>query len=555
MKRLYISLVVLLLATLTVSSKVITVDQAMEVAMQFANRPQMLSSSHDKQCRLQLSHVTRSLDGSIDYYVFNRNEDDGFIIVSGDDLSLPVWGYSEHGSFNINELPENVRWWLSEYQSQLQWLRRNPSYAARQNPVIAASVSPLLNTFWDQIYPYNMYCPYTFYGPGRHAYTGCLATAMAQVMKYHSHPATGAGDHTYTFKFDGQMTILSADFSKSVYNWNQMLNSYGYSYTTEQADAVARLMSDVGISINMVYGASSSFAKYIDAVEAMVAYFDYSPSIQYKLKNKNSGSWATLLRNEIDARRPVFYFGQKSRDEGYGGHAFVVDGYNDSGYFHINWGWGGDYDGYFMIDLFSPGNATAAQGYNTDQGAIIKIEPDVTGTGGIVLKGDLKPGSTKMSANDIQASVDVEAVGGPYQGTLQLPVSILNDQGNYSWNYANVLTCYVSLQPNQKQTVTFKGSCNLEDGKTYYLLLINPYCTESNYIWGNVASFTVGQWPIIKGDVNGDHEVNIADINVIINIILGGQVDSSTLFRADVNHDREINIADVNAVIQYIKGE
>ena len=232
MKKLCLSFVVVLLTTLTVSSKVITADQAMAMALQFANRPQMLSSNHDKQCRLQLSHVSRSLDGCIDYYVFNRNENDGFIIVSGDDLSLPVWGYCDHGSFNINELPENVRWWLTEYQSQLQWLRRNPNYAARQNPVIAGSVAPLLSTSWDQIYPYNKYCPYTFYGPGRHAYSGCLATAMAQVMKYYSHPATGAGDHSYSFKFDGQMTTLSADFSQSVYNWNQMLNSNSNSYTT-----------------------------------------------------------------------------------------------------------------------------------------------------------------------------------------------------------------------------------------------------------------------------------------------------------------------------------
>lgn len=548
MKRLYFSLFVL--TAFSMPAKVITVDQALDAALLFANQHQMLSSRSSQQTKLQLAHVSGSLEGYTDYYVFNREADEGFIIVSGDDLTLPVWGYSEHGSFDINGLPENMKWWLSEYQHQLQWLRSHPNASARKGTAIASSVSPLLRTTWDQIYPYNMYCPYIRTGPGKHAYAGCLATAMAQIMKYHNHPATGEGDHSYTFNFNGQSTTLSADFSQSVYHWDLMLNDYSYGYSTDQADAVAKLMSDLGISIDMAYGAYSSTARYIKSVEAFVAYFDYSPSIRFMLKSRYSGSWENLLKSEIDAQRPIYYFGQKGQSQGSEGHAFVVDGYDNNGYFHINWGWSGYQDGYFIIDLFTPGNGTAAEGYNTDQGAIIQIEPDMTGAGGIVLKSGIRPDAATMPANDVRASIDVESVGGPYSGTLRMAVAQKTGTNSYSWS--NAITMSLSLGAGERQTVKFQGNCNLVQGQTYYLFLINPYNTVSNYYWCDPVPFTVGDWPNIPGDVNKDHEVNIADVNIIISIILGNNVNPITQMLADVNGDGEVNIADVNAVIDII---
>ena len=188
MKRLIISASIAVLAILGVQANPITAEKAMEIALQFSHQNQMRSFSGSSENNLRLRHVARNAMGAVDYYVIDHEDSEGFIIVSGDDLALPVWGYCEQGWFDYYRLPENLQWWLSEYQSQLQWLRDHPEALPLKTVTLTSSVSPLLKTQWDQIRPYNNYCPATPNGPNGHAYSGCLATALAQIMKYYNHP-------------------------------------------------------------------------------------------------------------------------------------------------------------------------------------------------------------------------------------------------------------------------------------------------------------------------------------------------------------------------------
>lgn len=548
MKRLLMAAAVAALTVPCMVSNPVSADKAMEIALQFTRHNQVKSFTGASDNALRLNYVSRNAKGDIDYYVIDREHDGGFIIVAGDDVSTPVWGYSEHGVFDYDQLPDNMQWWLSEYQSQLQWLRDHPEAQTRQSVVLTSAVQPLIQTRWDQIQPFNNYCPIAFGGPNGRAYAGCLATALAQIMKYYQHPQHGYGSHTYSFYLNNRLLTLSADFSQSVYQWSQMLNDYTSSYSSAQGNAVARLVSDAGIALNMAYGANGSIAYYKDVVEPLVAYFDYSPSTTYWLKARYEGDWDALLRSELDARRPIYYFGQKGEEPNSSGHAFVVDGYNESGLFHINWGWGGDLDGYFVSGLFNPnGGTSSTAGYNSKQGAIIKIEPDQTGTGGITLKSGIRAFAEEMPASDVRASITLECLNGPYSGTLRLAVATKTGDNSYRWN--QMFRQPVSLEAGETKVIDFKGSFDLTVGETYYFVLLNPYITTGNYLWTDAVPFTVIS-PDIPGDVNNDKEVTVADVNAVISLIIGGTTANAS--RADVNGDGEINLADVNAIISII---
>lgn len=553
MKRVYLLMMTMSLVVLGANATNITVAQAQAVAQRFTVENKMRFASSNAGQDLQLAHVARNEGFDADYYVFNLKDDGGYVIVGGDDLALPVWGYSTHGAFEFDKIPENMRWWLSEYQRQLEWLRSHPDAAAHQAVSLSSSVSPLISSTWHQNAPFNNLCPTIMqYGVPQRTPSGCLATAMAQIMYYYLWPKKGDGDHTYTYTPRGSSPMtLSADFSQSTYEWNKILSSYNGNYTSAQGDAVARLLRDVGISIETEYNINESFAYYKNSIEAFMAYFDYSPSMSYLLKSKYTGDWDELLRSELDTARPIFYFGQNPDNAG---HAFILDGYNSTGYFHVNWGWGGRYDGYFLTSLmrpYSPTDNPNQYNYSYSQGAIIGIQPDDTGTGGIVLKSGIKPAASTMPADNVKASFDVEAVGGPYNGILKLVVCTKNENGSYSWYNRDVTELNVSLAAGQRKTIVMNRSFNLNEGQTYYFFLIDPYVTVANYSWCPAVPFTVGDMPVV-GDVNGDGEVTVADINSLINIVLGGVASTEQLTRADVNGDHEVTIADVNSLIGII---
>jgi len=341
------------------------------------------------ECIEEISGGHKS-NGITCFYVFNSSDSNGFVIVSGDDKITPVLGYSFNGNFDQANLPPNFREWLDFYKSEILYAIENTNTSAsiaQQWTMLEANqslpkqkatdaVSPLLTTRWDQDYPYNASCPYDSYYSAR-TVTGCVATAMAQIMKYWNYPAQGIGYKSYTHPRFG---LLSANFATTTYNWSSMTNS-----PSSSNSAIATLMFHCGVSVEMDYavdgsGAYSLGLSYPSAELAFKTNFGYVGAIGKDRGNYTATTWMNLIKTELDASRPIYYAGTSSDG---GGHAFVCDGYDNSNYFHMNWGWSGYYDGYFLLTALNPGGVGTgggSGGYNFSHRVIIGIQPPIEGS-------------------------------------------------------------------------------------------------------------------------------------------------------------------------------
>lgn len=296
--------------------------------------------------------------------VFNRT-DGGWVIVSASErTSYSILAYGTEGSFDWETAPVNVKDWVADYQNQIDSLDANEADYIAGN--VSASVGtpvvgPLVSSKWGQGNPYNSYCPND--SKGKLSITGCVATAMAQIMYYwKNNTDCDRGVHT-----NGHYPECTVDFSQSVYDWNSMRNAYSGSYTQIQAKAVAKLMYDCGVAIDMEYSSSSSSAYSGKAQLVMPAYFGFSTDMKGVSRNSYYGDWDAMLKKELDAGRPILYSGQGS-----GGHAFVCDGYDSNGLFHFNWGWNGSYDGYFESSVLTP---SSGHDYSNSQDVCVNIYP------------------------------------------------------------------------------------------------------------------------------------------------------------------------------------
>ena len=310
------------------------------------------------------------------YYVFNYGDNKGFVIISGNDQAKTVLGYSEQGRFDINSLPDNFRNWLLNYQEEIEYLYQLPedifsvtdnNAFARTSVAFATTVSPLLkNTVWDQHSPFNDMCPMISTSSGdQRAVTGCVATAMAQIMYSHKWPSSGTGNINYVTRT--KKLSIDVDFVNTTYDWANMSPYYNSSSTQVQKDAIATLMYHCGASVQMDYDESSS-AYSRDAGIALINHFGYDSNLQYHERNYYSLSeWFHLIKTELNASRPVYYDGRSSEE----GHAFVCDGYDANNLFHFNWGWGGFSNGYFELTALNPGTS---DGYNASQSIISGIQ-------------------------------------------------------------------------------------------------------------------------------------------------------------------------------------
>ena len=302
-------------------------------------------------------------------YVFNGAN--GFIILSADDCVIPVLGYSLEQPFQL-DMAEATREWLQAYNDEIQAVMESGATASdevkaawtslREHgclPVVNRSeVSPLIYTRWRQRSPYNMFCP-------GESVTGCVAIVMAQIMKYWECPVRGTGSHSYVHDTYG---TLSANFGATEYDWENMPVAADNYSSTVVKQAVATLLYHCGVSVDMKYSPDGSSAPAAKVVEAMPQYFSYSPSMSLVYqRDYTDNQWKQLLKDELDALRPMFYAGQDRS-----AHAFICDGYDTSDYFHFNWGWGGTLDGYFAIGALNPGTYGP---YNVLNYAIIDIKP------------------------------------------------------------------------------------------------------------------------------------------------------------------------------------
>ena len=317
------------------------------------------------------------------FYIFNNVNGPGFVLVSGDDCAIPVLGYSGTSNCKGGELPDNILSWFGFYDGTIGTAVLNGEVATAEiagqwndlragslpEPQSVTAVSPLLSTTWDQNAPYNNLCPGT--GSNK-AVVGCVATAMAQMMKFYNWPTTGTGSHSYVCN-DGTYNYgtLSVNFGATTYDWANMINSYpnANSGTAAQRNAVATLMYHCGVAVEMVYtpngsGAwtvGTSYPYYPSAETALKDYFNYSPSLFGAWKQYyTDAQWISMLKNDLDQQHPVIYGG--SDQNGESGHCFVCDGYDNTNNFHFNWGWSGWYDGYYALSSLIPGTGGTGAG-------------------------------------------------------------------------------------------------------------------------------------------------------------------------------------------------
>jgi hypothetical protein len=343
------------LTALIGNAEVLTPEQALTRATAQPNRVQARLKAKGEAPKLV---YTTNADAQPATYTFNYEKAGGFIVVAADDIAAPILAFSDEGTFDASN--ENVKYWLESYGEEIDHARKAgiTAYAKIQRPEREA-IAPLVTTKWDQGAPYNNDCPKV---SGTRCYTGCTATAMAQVMKYHNWPEVGTGSKSYIYK----ALRLSVDFSKAEYDWANMLDTYDSSATDEENAAVAQLMYHCGVGASMQYSTDASGAYVTDAATALYTYFGYDKGIQYLVRDYYGLlDWEALIYDQLQNVGPIIY-------SGYGtgaGHTFVCDGYSDNGYFHINWGWSGMSDGYFLLTALDPtsqgiGGSDTAFDYN-----------------------------------------------------------------------------------------------------------------------------------------------------------------------------------------------
>ena len=376
MKRLSIILTALV-AAMQLPAALRTPADALRIADEFVEANGVRRAPGKSPITNQQSQIA---DSSALYLAVNTAR--GYVLVGADERLPEVLGYGE-APFDPDNISPAFRFWLSCYEEELaQMSNHQSSIINHQSRKALSAVSPLCTSTWNQGSPYNNYAP-AYNESGSKSVTGCVATAMAQVMYYHKHPAKGLGSHSYLWIATdpvGQMGTLSANFGQTTYDWTNMLDSYRSGATSVQEDAVATLMYHCGVSVEMNYGQSSG--AYTEKVPvALNTYFGYDANYQRIQKVMYpADSLNAIVAAELKANRPVLVSG--SNDEG--GHAFVCDGCDNNGYFHINWGWGGSNDGYYLLTALNPGNKQGiggtTKGYNKSTCFFIGLQPTKAGT-------------------------------------------------------------------------------------------------------------------------------------------------------------------------------
>lgn len=353
MKKYIFTLVLVAIASIAMQAGPVGQETARRLGQSF------VSSNFDftrQSSDLSLSYTAFSERGEACYYIFNVGET-GFVIIAGDDHYRPVIGYSDEGTFNPNDMAPA----LVDYLEGVRQGVMEASQAFSATPSVAADWAMLekcgrlvsrhggredeylVETKWNQNYPYNYFCPVGDGGPGGHCYAGCVATAAAQLMKYWDHPLQGQGSYTYTPEDHPEYGPITVNFGEAAYDWENMPVSINANSPQVQIEAIAQLIYHVGVSVDMNYRPSSSGAVTGRLCERMPAFFFYTDQMANLYREEYTHEeYMQLVINSIDMDWPMVHRG--------GGHAYVLDGYNDSDMVHFNWGWGGSSDGWFNID-------------------------------------------------------------------------------------------------------------------------------------------------------------------------------------------------------------
>ena len=510
-----------------------------------------------RAARLQDARSTDEADTY--YYVFNAGGDDGYVIVSGDDRTEPILGYVEEGSFDPDNIPENMRSWLQSYADQIKYIIDNdlkPESPAikKRNRVRATkhSVPELLTTRWNQGHPYNLTCPKYYKkedGTQHYPASGCTATAMAQVMYFYRFPEKTKAiipAHTNTYTMDDgtkKTTTAKAVPRNTVIDWEAMTDTYHCddNHVHDRADtAVANLMLYCGQSVKMGWGASSG-ANF--SAEAFTKYFGYDNSCYVgERRDYSIDDWFDMIYNEIEQGYPVLCSGFSSG----GGHAFVFDGFDGDNLFHLNWGWGGGSNGWFLVGILNPGDnsgigaSSSSDGYSMSQRALFNLRlPDNNSA-------DTYPFIKDVS---IINRTSVKATFENRTGTTgSYNVAIVKQDDDGGLSVVGNMQTISGLANNSSQSKTFIINNKLPEG-TYRLspaskptrgtVWRTKYNLRNHYIEAVVDS--TGQTTLTPVDINNEEYLSIDTIVFPGTRIAGKEQEVKVTYRNNGNeYYREI---------------
>ena len=484
---------------------------AQQVAENFINAPETDASGivrkapHKRKC---MARAPKQITNDQQFYIFNSEDGEGFVIVSADDVAHPILGYSLSSAWDNDNIPGGLHWLLEEHNRQIQWAKENNIEQGkdialewrqiRLNQVKSATtvVGPLIQTEWGQSPYYNAKCPYNSL-VGQRTVTGCVATAMAQVMRYHNWPQMGAGFHSYTCAWYGTQ---SASFGSTTYDWANMPIKLDENSSQQQINAVSTLMYHCGVATDMDYGVSGNFIVYNGhgsgtdvtlAADAAKQYFRYDNATTAVFKqNYSDQDWIALLKSQLDNNMPMVYRG---RDTNAGGHAFICDGYRSDNTFHINWGWDGAHkEEYYAL------SALTASGYDfsTDQIAIINMKPRTNyNEANIQLSSPWVLSSDSITyGGTLAASVSIKNYG-TTSFTGDISAIVLDKDGNFftelslKKNYTLAKNATLTLNPS------VSGNAGLVPGRYYVALFFKNddfgYQIVGSEYYVNLTTFKV----------------------------------------------------------------
>jgi len=370
MRKTCLSIFIVLLATLSASASPLTPEQARKVALRYLNCSSVAFSADS----FTLLGTKASALDSPAFYIFN-NPDGGWVIVSGEDSTIPILAAGEGSKFETEDMPEHIRYYLERMTHTINAIRREGLSAAsvRSSAAIQTAYSEvhLETPNWGQEEPFNNLCP--IYKDGKRSLTGCVATAMAEVLGYNRFPGQGTGvspEYT-TISYSIPMPSINLDLEPE-YNWDLPMD-VNQTWTQQQKDEVARIMLHIGCIMKMDYGESSG-SHNRGIPNALSTYMRYSKTTCYRYREAGSAQeWLNKLKAELDQGRPIIYGGMDMINGG--GHSFVCDGYNSNNMIHINWGWNGKANGWFAVNYIGPESETGGV-YSEDDMAIISLIPD-----------------------------------------------------------------------------------------------------------------------------------------------------------------------------------
>lgn len=485
MKRLFLIFLITLAAS-ALNADPITWQNAQQLAKSFFAQKGISMSTTSPAAKAPRKNVTAKEADSY-YYIFNAGNNNGFVVVSGSNQTEQILGYTDSGAFDPSNTPENMKSWLQGYADEIKHVEESPASITPESDTQKArhTVLPLLPMLWNQNSPYNTLCP--IYNKsdgtssGNRSATGCVATAFAQVIGYYKYPnQTALTIPSYSFTSGGASITMDAIPAGTTIDWSNMRDTYSSSNTEDEINAVAKLMLIVGTGCKMAYGSSSS-ASMGCCPQVLRDYLGYDDAVQTISRDKYSlDKWVSLIYNELENGRPVVYDGASAS---MGRHAFVLDGYDGKDFFHVNWGWGGSYNGYFRIsvlDINSNNNTGAnysSTGFSYDQGAVIGIKLPDNIDDGVTTNIQLSNDNISISGTSITA--DFFNISGT-AGKFYMGLGIVGDDGKITVFKTNFYS--LSLANDDSYTLTFNAS-GLTDG-TYKIVPISRQSTSNTWSTG-----------------------------------------------------------------------